>query len=138
MHGEIMSALERTVRLASTYAKVPDGTTYEGWSGKFTSRTGELRSSIKTFVVGGITMGYVGSVVAYARHAAMVEYGTKPHVIAARRKKFLRFEVGGNVLFRRAVNHPGTFPRPFMRAAQLKAQPFFEDLIAEAFVRAFL
>lgn len=34
--------------------------------------------------------------------------GTPPHVIRPRRKKALRYMVGGRVVFARRVNHPGT------------------------------
>lgn len=44
-----------------------------------------------------------------------LERGTRPHVIAARRVKFLRFEVGGTILFRKKVNHPGTKGQGFFR-----------------------
>lgn len=39
----------------------------------------------------------------------MLEHdGTPAHVIRARRKKSLRFTVGGKVVFRKSVRHPGT------------------------------
>lgn len=34
--------------------------------------------------------------------------GTVPHVIEARRRKMLKFEVGGVTVFARRVQHPGT------------------------------
>lgn len=40
--------------------------------------------------------------------SAGLEHGTKPHTITARNAKALRFEVGGQVLFRVTVHHPGT------------------------------
>ncbi|MET9818342.1 hypothetical protein [Streptomyces sp. NPDC006355] len=43
--------------------------------------------------------------------------GTPPHIIRARRAKYLRFEVGGQVLFRKMVRHPGTDPNDFMGRA---------------------
>jgi hypothetical protein len=43
--------------------------------------------------------------------------GTRPHLIRARRAKFLRFEVGGQVLYRKVVRHPGTDPNDFMGRA---------------------
>lgn len=137
IHGEIMSALERTVRLAAQYAKIPSGT-YQGQSAVYVSRTGQLRSSISTYVIGGLSGDYVGSVVANAKQARFMEFGTKAHPITARRKSFLRFQVAGVTMFRRSIMHPGTKARPFMRAAQERTIPFFEGLVAEAFVRAFL
>jgi len=45
----------------------------------------------------------------------MLEHdGTAPHIIRARRKKSLRFTVGGKVVFRRQVRHPGTTGTHFL------------------------
>lgn len=45
----------------------------------------------------------------------MLEHdGTPPHIIRARRKKSLRFTVGGKVVFRRSVHHPGTTGTHFL------------------------
>lgn len=40
--------------------------------------------------------------------------GTNPHIIRARRKKSLRFTVGGKVVFRKSVRHPGTTGTHFL------------------------
>lgn len=51
--------------------------------------------------------------------------GTKPHIIRARRAKFLRFywpKVGA-VVYRRSVNHPGTKANPFMSRAYRRWLP---------------
>lgn len=42
------------------------------------------------------------------RYTMFEHDGTSPHIIVARRKKTLRFIVGGQVVFRRRVRHPGT------------------------------
>jgi HK97 gp10 family phage protein len=47
------------------------------------------------------------------KYAHLVEFGTAPHTIIAKRAKALAVGSG----FRRRVNHPGTSPRPFMRPA---------------------
>lgn len=57
----------------------------------------------KTFVfvdviAGKPRLGYTG----------VEEFGSPPHLIVARRRKALRFTVGGAVVFRTAVHHPGT------------------------------
>jgi hypothetical protein len=51
--------------------------------------------------------------------------GTKPHVIAARRAKYLRFywPKVGKVVFFKSVNHPGTKPNPFMSRAYRRWLP---------------
>lgn len=36
-----------------------------------------------------------------------IEYGTKPHIIKARLKKYLRFKIGDIIFFRKQVRHPG-------------------------------
>jgi hypothetical protein len=54
-----------------------------------------------------------------AKHAAALEYGTRPHEIeprARRGKRALRFTEGQGVLARRRVQHPGTKPYPFFYA----------------------
>lgn len=79
--------------------------------------TGRLRASIRVESrrsLGFRTIYTVGSDVEYA---AMVNDGTRPHVIRPRRAQVLRFQVGGQVVFARVVNHPGTRPRPFLDRA---------------------
>jgi hypothetical protein len=43
--------------------------------------------------------------------------GTRPHIIRPRRKKALRFEVDGQVVFSSIVRHPGTRANPFLQRA---------------------
>lgn len=72
-------------------------------------------------------------------NAARLAYGTKPHRIEAGGaavaafgrsavigKHALRFQMGGQTIFRRAVNHPGTSPDPYLdAAAEAAAQDLF-------------
>lgn len=58
-----------------------------------------------------------------APYALFVEEDTRPHVIRARRARALRFRVGGLVLFRRSVNHPGTRGQHMLRDGLAAAQP---------------
>lgn len=52
--------------------------------------------------------------IANDHHAAVwLDEGTEPHEIKAKNAKALRFEIGGQVLFRRRVNHLGTKPTHF-------------------------
>ena len=80
-------------------------------------RTGRLRSSIRAepprifSLRGSVTVG------SDLEYAAMVNDGTRPHVIRPRNAKVLRFTVGGQVVFARVVNHPGTKARPFLDRA---------------------
>jgi len=51
-----------------------------------------------------------------------VVYGTRPHIIRPRRSGgVLRFTVGGQVVYARFVNHPGTRPNDFMIRALRQA-----------------
>jgi len=43
--------------------------------------------------------------------------GTPPHVIRARRRRALRFTVGGRVVFARSVRHPGSAGSRFLTRA---------------------
>lgn len=98
------------------------------------------------------TWGYLEN---EADYAGYVEDGTDPHVIrpidywggskprhrsgsdagkvvknpthGAGRGKFLRFRIGGRVIFARFVNHPGTPPLPFMVPASEFAAKRIEE-----------
>lgn len=81
-----------------------------GARAKVRRRTGRLFSTIRK--QNHLTRrGPAVDVVAGERGMAYTGYehdGTAPHVIAARRRKALRFVVGGRVVFRSKVRHPGT------------------------------
>ena len=49
-------------------------------------------------------------------HLEGLEYGTKPHTIAAKNGGYLRWESNGGVVFARSVKHPGTRPHAMVRA----------------------
>ena len=80
----------------------------------YKDQTRELRASTQGTVD---KAGMRAVVTNKAKHAVFVHEGTKAHAIVARNATFLRFEVGGSVVFRRRVWHPGTKPRPFLRIA---------------------
>ncbi len=69
------------------------------------AKRGKVTASVKA---GGSSKG--GPDVYYAR---FVEYGTRPHTIAAANKGFLAF--AGGVY--KSVEHPGARPKPFLRPA---------------------
>lgn len=57
-----------------------------------------------------------------AFYAAFVEKGTAPHLIQPRRTDgVLCFEVGGETIFAKYVNHPGTRPQLFIKTARENA-----------------
>ncbi len=66
-----------------------------------------------------------------APYAGWVNDGTRPHAIHARKAKFLRFTVGGVVMFRRSVMHPGTRPRLFVQSAAGVGQEVLRAAIAQ-------
>jgi hypothetical protein len=112
-----------------------------------TRQTGYLtsRDAIQTRIVSSNDSSTEGDLLNVAKYAPFVEYGTKPHRIepidywggpkpihrvgaragkrvlsptsGAGRGQFLRFMIGGRVIFARFVNHPGSPPMPFMHPA---------------------
>lgn len=78
--------------------------------------TGRLRAS-GSMRVGSFGNEVRGEVEYDADYAMIVHDGTPPHVIRPRRGQFLRFEVGGRVVYAREVRHPGTKARPFLATA---------------------
>lgn len=89
--------------------------------------TGRLRASIRLESrrsLGFRTIYTVGSDVEYA---AMVNDGTRPHIIRPtngrpsrsnpNRPGMLKFTVGGRTVYARLVHHPGTRPQPFLDRA---------------------
>lgn len=79
----------------------------------FKHRTHKLEKSTRYKVV-RTRGGHVVRLLNGRRYAPFIEFGTRPHVIQARRARALRFVAGGQVLFRKSVNHPGTRPYKFL------------------------
>jgi len=79
-------------------------------------RTGRLQRSIHKKHLGNVTGQYlwIGSNV----HYALAHHeGTKPHIIAPKKRKELVFRSGSRVLVHTpVVKHPGTRPNPYLRA----------------------
>ena len=75
-------------------------------------KTGRLRESI---LVRRRRRGYevvMGG--SKAPYAPIIELGSRPHRIRARRCKALRFEVDGEIVYAKYVTHPGTKPQRIM------------------------
>lgn len=70
-------------------------------------RTGRLQRSVHTEMNDDATSvtAVVGSDVEYAKY---IEDGTRPHEIVAMNAKALAFALGGVMVFRKRVQHPGT------------------------------
>ena len=101
-----------------------DGAEHARTVGRFKDHSGSegLRASIKAFPTTRTERGATGSFGTTKSYAAIVEGGSVAHEIKARRRKFLRWEADGATHFARAVQHPGTSPRPFMGPAAIKAE----------------
>ena len=69
-----------------------------------------------------------------AFYAHMVEFGTKPHIIAAKAKKMLKFGRAFTA-FAKKVQHPGSRPIPFFRDA-IRTQRGAVKRLLEAKVKA--
>lgn len=61
-----------------------------------------------------------GTVLNDVKYAAAVHDGSPEHTIRARKKKALRFVVGGETIIVRSVRHPGARARPWLRDAAEK------------------
>jgi hypothetical protein len=75
-------------------------------------KRGDLRRSVHQR-----SSGLEGEVTVGAPYAVFVASGTQPHIIVPMRVEALRFEVGGEVVFTKRVQHPGTQPNPFVKRA---------------------
>ena len=95
-------------------------------------KTGNLRRTIRP---GRVTSGGFENI-ATAGYAAPVEFGAAPHVIRPRRRKVLRFRVGGTEVFARMVRHPGNRAQPFMRPGLEKVVKDIGGIIVRAWNRA--
>lgn len=90
-------------------------------------RTGRLRSAnnFRTYADG---LFYRGEVYNNTDYAAAVHNGSEPHRIYAHPRPWkgggaLRFKVGGRVLFRKYVDHPGNRARPWLATAMRQTAP---------------
>jgi len=92
-------------------------------------KTGRLRESIG---VRRIRSGYevvMGG--GRAPYAAYLEFGARPHLIRPRRARALRFEIRGELVYARYVEHPGTRPMRIMARAVAEASRDFDDGIGD-------
>jgi hypothetical protein len=82
--------------------------------------TGRLRNSIKVRAEGNTLIIWM------VDYGKFVEFGTPPHLIRPSSKQALKFEAGKverlkkrgkekDIVFAKAVKHPGTRPNPFIR-----------------------
>lgn len=95
----------------------------------FKRRTGRLQDKTQASRVVRTSGGRLIRVFNPLRYAAAIDTGSKRHVIEARRRKALRFMVGGRLVFRRRVMHPGTRPYKFLFRATHSAHRAMGDYL---------
>jgi len=103
----------------------------------YQDRTGTLTKSIVAGKARKAGSGAEVEVIAGANYAAAQEFGAKPHVIRARKAQALRFFAGGQLIFRRQVNHPGNPEQAFLANALDAELGNATDLIATYASEAF-
>ncbi len=98
--------------------------------------TGKLRESLGIKVeTDRVTIGPDLNVAPYAPY---VIFGTKPHEIRAKPGKTLAFTVGGQQIFTKVVQHPGTKAQPFVQEAFQAWVDSIGDMVAEANIQVFV
>lgn len=119
---ELVSGLQRAVTHSVTVG-TQKARTEHSWQ----DRTYATRDSIEPSVTDS-AKGATGEITA-GENAARLNDGTKPHRIEAVRAKFLRFSLGGQTMFRKGVNHPGTKADHFLdRAADIAEEALDEGV----------
>lgn len=76
--------------------------------------TGALKANIRVLRKWATKSGLSAQVGARRDYTMAHHEGARPHVIRARRAQALRFQVGGRILFRTSVRHPGNRANPFL------------------------
>ncbi|MDD4984189.1 MAG: hypothetical protein PHQ43_00170 [Dehalococcoidales bacterium] len=64
-----------------------------------------------------------------AFYGYFVREGTAPHEIRPVRAKALRFQIGGQIVFARKVNHPGTAANPYHVRVYQRLKPQLDEII---------
>jgi len=70
-----------------------------------------------------------------AFYGGFVRKGTAAHEIRPVRAKALRFVIGGNVVFAKKVNHPGTKPNPYHERALTKVSGQIDGIISRTGIK---
>lgn len=60
---------------------------------------------------------FVGPTMPDGAAGHLVEFGTKAHTIKPKAGGYLKFEIGGNTIYVRSAEHPGSRRKPFLRPA---------------------
>ena len=83
-------------------------------------RTGRLRQNISMRQGLQGRVQYV-EVRADTTYAYMHHEGTRPHEIRGNVGRLMRFNVGGQMIYARRVDHPGTRPNPYLTVPMRRA-----------------
>lgn len=82
---------------------------------------GGMKDKIRPIITGGANP--LGIVMVDHPAASFVLQGTKPHDIRPRKPGgYLRFEIGGDVIYTKLVHHPGTKANNFLWKAMVAAR----------------
>ena len=98
--------------------------------------TGKLKNSTRFQILGApdtqiLQIRQGARSVGGAFYGEFVRKGTAKHVIEARPGKALRFVIGGQVVFAKRVNHPGTKANPYHVRALSSARSRIDGIISE-------
>lgn len=107
--GPVIRDLDRRMTRAQVYARSKVGVA----SGLLLSTIRKQPGFRKSFVFVDLVAGLAGKTPYMGAH----HEGSPPHEIRPRRRKTLRFVIGGQVVFRSRVMHPGTKANPFLTDA---------------------
>ena len=100
------------------------------------TRTGKLRRSIRIVEGAGCYMVLMGG--REAPYAPFIEYGTRPHIIRARKAMALRFEVHGETVYARYVKHPGTRAQRILSRAVEESLRGMDEVVSRILMRKIL
>lgn len=112
-HDNIEAAIDYAWPVATKYVR-------DRAASNAPKKTGALSRSLKLTV-----QKRSATIVAQVPYSLYVHEGTSPHVIVPKNASVLVFEVGGETVFARKVNHPGTRPQPFLTDAAVFLQGRF-------------
>lgn len=93
--------LRRRAAVVATYARI------------FSAHNG----SIPLGIYEGPVIGKTIKVISSNPHTVLVHNGSRAHLIRPRRARYLRFQIGGRVVYTKLVRHPGYRGNPFLRDA---------------------
>jgi hypothetical protein len=120
--GRSLDVIERHMDQSVEHAAVEGEATAKA-AGRYQDRTGRLRGGIVARFVKSSGREVVWELLSPMPYSAFVENPTRAHTIRARNGGYLAFRgAGGDMVFRREVQHPGTPGFPFMGPGYQQAE----------------